>query len=206
MAKFVGAVEAAAESVVFVGAEVDEGTLVERAPARQALYLRYTRDLAGHDDSGVLQREHDIGDGAQAQLPDAAAFRCGLFDVGVGVDSAGREIQLPLGVVDAHDHLFLRSPATPDDVLDDLKAAWRWTQEAEEPQVAERLLTAVCWWAYWRLRADVLCWGAQLVADHPTTAPPVAYTTAAACAWLEGDFEEAERWKEPRTLEAFSAA
>ncbi|HET7532868.1 MAG TPA: BTAD domain-containing putative transcriptional regulator [Nocardioidaceae bacterium] len=86
-----------------------------------------------------------------------------------------------------------RWTAVLDDVLDDLKAAWRWTQEAEEPQVAERLLTAVCWWAYWRLRADVLCWGAQQVADQPTTAPPVAYTTAAACAWLEGDFEEAER-------------
>ncbi len=80
-----------------------------------------------------------------------------------------------------------------DDRLEDLRAAWRWAREAEDLESAGRLLSAICWWAYWRLRADVLCWGAQLLTDRPDDAPPVACTTAAACAWLEGDLEEAER-------------
>jgi predicted ATPase/DNA-binding SARP family transcriptional activator len=80
-----------------------------------------------------------------------------------------------------------------DDMLEDLRAAWRWARKAEDLESAGRLLSAVCWWAYWRLRADVLCWGAQLLTDRPEEAPPVACTTAAACAWLEGDLDEAER-------------
>ncbi len=79
------------------------------------------------------------------------------------------------------------------DVIEDLRAAWRWTREAEEPQVAERILTATWRWAYWRLRTDLLRWGAQLVAADPGRAPAVAFTAAAGCAWLEGELGEAER-------------
>lgn len=87
-----------------------------------------------------------------------------------------------------------------EDVLDDLRAAWRWTREAEEPQVAARILGATWRWAHWRLRADLLRWGTELVATNPTQAPPVAFTAAVGCAWLEGEFEEAEQL----VAEAFS--
>jgi predicted ATPase len=80
-----------------------------------------------------------------------------------------------------------------DDVLDDLRAAWRWSREAEEPETAERLLAATWRWAHWRFRADVLRWGAQLVYESPADAPLVAYTAAAGCAWLEGELDEVDR-------------
>ena len=80
-----------------------------------------------------------------------------------------------------------------DDVLQDLRAAWRWSQEADDPGTAERLVAATWRWAYWRLRADVLGWGTHLLAGHPTDAPLIAYTAAAAQAWVVGDLTEAER-------------
>ena len=80
-----------------------------------------------------------------------------------------------------------------DDVLQDLRAAWRWSQEADDPGTAERLVAATWRWAYWRLRADVLGWGNHLLTRHPTDAPLIAYTAAAAQAWVVGDLTEAER-------------
>jgi tetratricopeptide (TPR) repeat protein len=80
-----------------------------------------------------------------------------------------------------------------EDVLQDLRAAWRWASEADDPQTAERLVAATWRWAYWRLRADVLAWGAQLLARDPTDAPVVAYTAAAGRAWVEGGLAEAGR-------------
>ncbi len=77
--------------------------------------------------------------------------------------------------------------AVLDDVLDDLRAAWRWARDAAEPACAERLLGATWRWAYSRLRTDLLGWGGQLVDDRPEDAPLVAYVAAAGRAWLDGD-------------------
>lgn len=80
-----------------------------------------------------------------------------------------------------------------DDLLDDLRAAWRWTRESRDLDGAERLLGGTWRWAHWRLRADVLAWGRRLLRDRPDDAPLVAHVAAAGCAWLEGDPDEALR-------------
>jgi predicted ATPase/DNA-binding SARP family transcriptional activator len=80
-----------------------------------------------------------------------------------------------------------------DDLLQDLRSAWRWTREADEREAAGRLVAATWRWAHWRLRADVLGWGAQLLAAYPADAPVVAYTAAVGRAWVVGDLVEAER-------------
>ena len=85
------------------------------------------------------------------------------------------------------------SHAAMSELVDDLRAAWRWSREASDADVAGRLVAATWRWAYWRLRADVLAWGAQLLRDRGREAPVVAYPAAAAAAWLDADPEEAER-------------
>jgi predicted ATPase len=78
-----------------------------------------------------------------------------------------------------------------EDVLDDLRTAWRWSQEAGATDVATRLVDATWRWGHWRLRNDVLRWGWTLLADLGPDAPDSAYPAAAGCAWLEGDLAAA---------------
>jgi predicted ATPase/DNA-binding SARP family transcriptional activator len=78
-----------------------------------------------------------------------------------------------------------------EDLLDDLRAAWRWSQEAGEPDVAARLVDATWRWGHWRLRSDVLRWGSALLTTLGPDAPAAAYPAAAGCAWLEGDLPAA---------------
>ncbi len=80
-----------------------------------------------------------------------------------------------------------------EEVIEDLRAAWRWSMEAQDWQVAERLVHATWRWAHWRLRADVLGWGTKLLASRGEDAPSVAYTAAAGRAWVAGDLDEAGR-------------
>jgi predicted ATPase/DNA-binding SARP family transcriptional activator len=78
-----------------------------------------------------------------------------------------------------------------EDLLDDLRAAWRWSQEAGEADPAARLVAATWRWGHWRLRSDVLRWGADLLTLPAPEAPSAAYPAAAGCAWLEGDLDTA---------------
>jgi predicted ATPase/DNA-binding SARP family transcriptional activator len=80
-----------------------------------------------------------------------------------------------------------------DDVLDDLRAAWRWSQEAGDTDVAARLVSATWRWGHWRQRDDVLRWGWTLLTTLGADAPAAAYPAAAGCAWLEGDVAAAAR-------------
>jgi predicted ATPase/DNA-binding SARP family transcriptional activator len=78
-----------------------------------------------------------------------------------------------------------------ENVLDDLRAAWRWSQEAGDTDVAARLVDATWRWAHWRQRNDVLHWGWTLLTKLGTDAPAAAYPAAAGCSWLDGDLAAA---------------
>ena len=76
--------------------------------------------------------------------------------------------------------------------LDDLRAAWSWSRDAGELDLAVRLAASMTRYAYWRVHRDLLAWGswvAGTVMAHPRLA--VAYAAAAAAAWVDGRLEEA---------------
>lgn len=76
--------------------------------------------------------------------------------------------------------------------LDDLRTAWGWARDAGEVDVAVRLVAALTRYGYWRLRSDILRWGAWAavtVPSHPRLA--VAQAAAAHAAWMDGRLEEA---------------
>jgi predicted ATPase/DNA-binding SARP family transcriptional activator len=76
-------------------------------------------------------------------------------------------------------------------LVDDLRAAWRWADDARDVETAGLLVQATWRWAYWRLRADFLEWGARLLEDLDDSAPVLAYPAAAAAAWLGADPQRA---------------
>jgi predicted ATPase/DNA-binding winged helix-turn-helix (wHTH) protein len=76
--------------------------------------------------------------------------------------------------------------------LDDLRAAWSWAQGAAEVDVAVRLAAALTRFAYWRVRPDILAWGAWVAAtvpSHPRLA--IAHAAAAHAAWVDGRLDQA---------------
>jgi predicted ATPase/DNA-binding winged helix-turn-helix (wHTH) protein len=76
--------------------------------------------------------------------------------------------------------------------LDDLRAAWSWARDADEVDVAVRLAAALTRYGYWRLRPDILAWGAWPVASvaaHPRLA--VAHAAAAHGSWMDGRLDQA---------------
>jgi predicted ATPase/DNA-binding SARP family transcriptional activator len=76
-------------------------------------------------------------------------------------------------------------------VLDDLHAAWRWARESGDAETAMALVRATWRWAYWRVRVDVLAWGAAAARAYPEHRDvSVALTAAAAGAWIEGRLPE----------------
>ena len=71
--------------------------------------------------------------------------------------------------------------------LDDVRGTWTWARDAGETDVAVRLAAALTRFAYWRLRSDLLAWGAwavEAVPSHPRLS--VTYAAAAHAAWIEG--------------------
>jgi predicted ATPase len=76
--------------------------------------------------------------------------------------------------------------------LDDARATWAWARDAGETDVAVRLAAALTRFAYWRLRSDLLAWGAwavEAVPSHPRLS--VTYAAAAHATWIEGRLAEA---------------
>jgi predicted ATPase/DNA-binding winged helix-turn-helix (wHTH) protein len=76
--------------------------------------------------------------------------------------------------------------------LDDVRGTWTWARGAGETDVAVRLAAALTRFAYWRLRSDLLAWGAwavEAVPSHPRLS--VTYAAAAHAAWIEGRLAEA---------------
>lgn len=74
-----------------------------------------------------------------------------------------------------------------DSWLDDFRAAWAWTRDVGEMDLAVRLVAALTPYAYWRLRIDLLSWG-DWVAENVTAHPrlPTALAAAAHAAWMRG--------------------
>ena len=76
--------------------------------------------------------------------------------------------------------------------LDDLRAAWGWARDASQVDLAVRLAAALTRYGYWRMRPDILAWGAWVVAAvpaHPRLA--VAFAAAAHAAWIDGRLDQA---------------
>jgi predicted ATPase/DNA-binding SARP family transcriptional activator len=78
--------------------------------------------------------------------------------------------------------------------LDDLRAAWTWARDAGEVDLAVRLATALTRYGYWRVRPDLLAWGAWAavtVPAHPRLA--AAHAAAAHAAWIDGRLDQAHQ-------------
>lgn len=78
--------------------------------------------------------------------------------------------------------------------LDDLRAAWNWAREADEVDIAVRLAAALTRFGYWRVRPDILAWGAWVAATvpaHPRLA--AACAAAAHAAWMDGRYDQARQ-------------
>ena len=78
--------------------------------------------------------------------------------------------------------------------LDDLRAAWTWARDAGEVDLAVRLATALTRYGYWRVRPDLLAWGAWAavtVPAHPRLA--AAHAAAAHAAWISGRLDQARQ-------------
>lgn len=81
--------------------------------------------------------------------------------------------------------------------LDDVRAAAAWARESRDTDIAVRLAAAIGRFAYWRLRQDLLAWGAWAatnVAAHPRL--PDAIAAGAHGAWMSGHLTEARELAE----------
>jgi len=123
---------------------------------------------------------------AAARLPAAEAERLRRGHAGFLVDLAERA---EAGLYGPDEPVWARRVEA---WLGDLRAAWSWARDTGQLEVAARLAAAVARYAYWRLRGDLLAWGAwvaEAVPAHPRLG--VAYAAAAHAAWAEGRFDQA---------------
>jgi predicted ATPase/DNA-binding SARP family transcriptional activator len=78
------------------------------------------------------------------------------------------------------------------ELLPDLRAAFAVARRTRDGVLATRLTGALLPWAYWRLRTDVLDWGAQLIEDGLEGPRLVeAHAAGAAARWVEGQLIQA---------------
>jgi predicted ATPase/DNA-binding SARP family transcriptional activator len=153
--------------------------------------------LAGLADRSMLTRPGHTGVGryrmletlrayAAARLPAAEADRFRRRHAAFMVDLAERA------------EVGLYGPEEPawahrvEAWLDDLRAAWSRARDAGEVDLAVRLATALTRYAYWRVRPDLLAWGAWVMAAvpaHPRLAAALA--AAAHAAWMGGRLDQA---------------
>jgi hypothetical protein len=173
---------AAAETVV-----ADEGL-----PAGRVADL-----VAGLADQSMLTRPGHRGVGryrmletlrayAAARLPAAEAERFRRRHAGFVVDLAERA---DAGLYGPDEPAWARRVET---WIDDLRVAWGWARDAGEVDLAVRLAAALTRYGYWRVRPDLLAWGAWAAATvpaHPRLA--VAHAAAAHAAWIDGRLDQA---------------
>jgi hypothetical protein len=123
---------------------------------------------------------------ATARLPAAEADRLRHRHAGFMVDLAERA---EAGLDGRDEPAWARRIET---WLDDLRAAWGWARDADEADLAVRLAAALTRYGYWRLRPDLLAWGAWAAATVPTHPRLAAALTADAhAAWMDGRLEQA---------------
>jgi predicted ATPase/DNA-binding SARP family transcriptional activator len=153
--------------------------------------------VAGLADRSMLTRPGHTGVGryriletlrayATARLPAAEADRLRHRHAGFMVDLAERA---EAGLYGRDEPAWARRIET---WLDDLRAAWGVARDADEADLAVRLAAALTRYGYWRLRPDLLAWGAWAAAAVPTHPRLAAALTAAAhAAWMDGRLEQA---------------
>jgi predicted ATPase len=153
--------------------------------------------LAGLADRSMLTRPGHTGVGryrmletlrayAAARLPAAEADRFRRRHAAFMVELAERA---EVGLYGPEELAWGRRVET---WLDDLRAGWGWARDAGEVDVAARLAAALTRYGYWRVRPDILAWGAwaaRTVPSHPRLA--VAHAAAAHAAWIGGSLDQA---------------
>ncbi len=152
--------------------------------------------LAGLADRSMLTRPGHRGVGryrmletlrayAAARLPAAEADRFRRHHANFMVDLAERA---EVGLYGPDELAWARRVEA---WLDDLRAAWGWARDVGEVDIAVRLAAALTRYGYWRVRPDLLAWGAwaATVPGHPRLA--VAHAAAAHAAWIGGRLDQA---------------
>jgi predicted ATPase/DNA-binding SARP family transcriptional activator len=156
--------------------------------------------VAGLSDRSMLTRPGHTGVGryrmletlrayAAARLPAAEADRFRRRHAGFMVDLAERA---DAGLYGPDEPAWARRVEA---WLDDLRAAWNWARDAGDVDVAVRLATALTRYGYWRVRPDLLAWGAWAavtVPAHPRLA--AAHAAAAHAAWVDGRLDQADQF------------
>jgi predicted ATPase/DNA-binding SARP family transcriptional activator len=178
---------AAAEAVV-----TDDGMPADRVAdllARLADRSMLTRP--GHAGIGRYRMLDTVRAFAAARLPGDEAARVARQHAAFFVDLAERS---EAGIYTADEPAWATSV---DSWLDDVRAAWAWARDHREFDLAVRLFAGLHRYAYWRLRADLLAWGAWAV-EHVDAHPrlSVGYAGAAHLAWKEGRLAHARELAE----------
>ncbi|HEV2872303.1 MAG TPA: hypothetical protein VG409_12885 [Actinomycetota bacterium] len=140
----------------------------------------------GHSGVGRYRMLETLRAYAASQLPAAEADRFRGRHAAFMVDLAERA---EAGLYGPDELIWARRVEA---WLDDLRTAWNWARNAVEVDVAVRLAAALTRFAYWRVRPDILAWGAwavEAVPAHPRLA--VAYAAAANGAWVDGQLDQA---------------
>jgi predicted ATPase/DNA-binding SARP family transcriptional activator len=153
--------------------------------------------LAGLADRSMLTRPGYAGVGRYRMLETLRAYAAARLPAAEVDQFRRRHAAFLLDVAERAD-AGLYGPDEPawarrlETWLDDLRAAWGWARDASQVDLAVRLAAALTRYGYWRVRPDILAWGAWVVAAvpaHPRLA--VAFAAAAHAAWMDGRLDQA---------------
>jgi predicted ATPase/DNA-binding SARP family transcriptional activator len=153
--------------------------------------------VAGLADRSMLTRPGHTGVGRYRMLETLRAYAAARLPAAEADQFRRRHAAFMVDLAE-HAEAGLYGPDEPvwarrvEAWLDDLRAAWSWARDADEVDVAVRLAAALTRYGYWRLRPDILAWGAwpvAAVAAHPRLA--IAHAAAAHGAWMDGRLDQA---------------
>jgi predicted ATPase/DNA-binding SARP family transcriptional activator len=152
--------------------------------------------LAGLADQSMLTRPGHTGVGRYRMLETLRAYAAARLPATEADQLRHRHAAFMLDVAERAD-AGLYGPEEPawarrvETWLDDLRAAWGWARDASQVDLAVRLAAALTRYGYWRVRPDILAWGAWAAAvpAHPRLA--VAHAAAAHAAWIDGRLDPA---------------
>jgi predicted ATPase/DNA-binding SARP family transcriptional activator len=155
--------------------------------------------LAGLADRSMLTRPGHTGVGRYRMLETLRTYAAARLPAAEADQLRHRHAAFMLDVAERAD-AGLYGPEEPvwarrvETWLDDLRAAWGWARDASQVDLAVRLAAALTRFAYWRMRPDILAWGAWAgvaVPAHPRLA--VAHAAAAHAAWIGGRLDQARQ-------------
>ena len=150
-------------------AQLAERSLVMRAPQRRYVLLETLRAFGA---------EQLVADGRDRRVRDRHARHQVDW-----VEQANERLGEPGRAV----------LAEIDDRLPELRTALDWLLDHDEIELAGRLVTALAYYGFFRLRPDVLAWSERVTAAAPDNRGPSAagvWVAAAYAAWMAGDAAE----------------